>query len=212
MNEKDINDNVALLRDRMLTYQLLSSLYYVEANVDFLNQLLHSASLPTGKLADYVCGLSAQNLEEARVDIAADYARLFLGMSASPVSPYESVFTSPEHLLMQDSRDEVLAMYRGEGFSYSSEDNLPEDHIGTEMEFMAALCQKEIDALEGGDIEEASRVAAVQKAFVSDHLAVWLPQFCDQVESRAKTLFYGGVAEITRDMLEAEKEFLQIEQ
>lgn len=208
MNEKAVDESIALTRDRMLTYQLLSSLYLIEVSAEVLDQLRQTPSLPSGKLADFIGGLSTQNLEEMRTDAAADYARLFLGMSAQPVAPYESVFTSPEHLLMQDARDEVLAVYRAEGFAYAGEDNLPEDHIGTELEFMALLCQKQIDALEGGNTDEVQRLSEVQKTFVQDHLAVWLPEFCDQVEQRAQTLFYAGLAEITRDMLEAEKEFL----
>lgn len=212
MKDKTISDSIALARDRMLTYQLLSSLYFTEVSVDLLDQLRRNASLPAGKLADYARELSAQDLEGARVDAAADFARLFLGMSAHPVSPYESVFTSPEHLLMQDARDEVLSMYRSEGFAYSVRGNLPEDHIAAEMEFMALLCEKEIEAYENDDSEEVERVSRVQRSFVADHLSAWIPEFCDQVQSRSRTLLYGGLAQITEEFLAAEREFMKIDE
>lgn len=202
-----MDENIALARDRMLTYQLLSSLYLQEASTDLLALMSQSASLQDGKLGEYISGLSAASLEEARVDAAADFAALFLGMSANPVAPYESVYTSEEHLLMQDARDEVLAVYRQEGLGYAGADNLPEDHIGTEFEFMAKLCQKEVAALEAGDTPEVQRLRDIQRAFITEHLAVWVPGFCDDVEARARTLLYGGLAQITRQLVASEAEW-----
>lgn len=202
-----MDELIALARDRALAYQLLSSLYLAEASAEFLALLGQEPSLQDGKLGEYASGLPATSLEEARSDAASDYAALFLGMSAHPVAPYESVYTSPEHLLMQDARDEVLAAYRNEGICYSGADNLPEDHIGTEMEFMSKLCEKEAAALEEGDDAEAGRLRDVQRAFIRNHLAVWVPRFCDDVEARAHTLLYAGLAEFTRRLVATEAEW-----
>lgn len=204
-----MDDAIALARDRMLTYQLLSSLYLKEVTADLLALMGREPSLQSGKLGEYISGLPAADLEEARVDAASDFAALFLGMSADPVAPYESVYTSPEHLLMQDARDEVLAAYRQEGLGYAGTDNLPEDHIGTEFEFMAKLCEVEVAALEAGDAAEAERLRDVQRSFIREHLAVWVPQFCDDVEARARTLFYGGLAEVTRQLVASEADWAE---
>ena len=49
-----------------------------------------------------------------RQELAVDYARVFLcaGMYEQLMAPpYESVYTSEEHLLMQDARDSAVAFY-----------------------------------------------------------------------------------------------------
>lgn len=197
------NEGVGLAKDRMLTYQLLSSLFLSEPNVDLLERLASSPS-SEGKLGEYLSELPAMGIQNARIDLAADFAALFLGMSAHPVAPYESVYTSPEHLLMQDSRDEVLACYRASGFCQAEGINLPEDHAATELEYMAKLCEREMVGLQEGDAKAVGESRASQTAFLKDHLLVWMPQFCMDIQSRARTGFYVGLGELLSEVLGAE--------
>lgn len=203
------NESTALARDRMLTYQLLSSLLFSEPTAEMLANL-HSSPSPEGKLGDYLSELPEDDagLEQARVDAAADFAALFLGMSAHPVAPYESVYTSPEQLLMQDARDEVLAAYRQNGFQQAEGLHLPEDHAATELEFMAKLCEREMMGLQEGDAMVVGEARAAQAAFLKDHLQAWLPRFCDDVQARASTGLYAGVAQLLAQVLAAEAEEL----
>ncbi len=207
MTDAVCTEGASLAKDRMLTYQFLSSLLFTEPTVDVLAGLKSSPSLP-GKLGEYLSELPGEGLEQARADVAADFAALFLGMSADPVAPYESVYTSEEHLLMQDARDEVLAAYRECGFQQADGVRLPEDHAATELEFMARLCEREMMGLQEGDAVAVGMSRASQTAFLKDHLMTWLPQFCDDVQARAKTGFYAGVAEMLCQVLDAEAEEL----
>lgn len=190
---------------RRATYLFLSSSYMHEVPLAVLEQLAEEPSAYEGVLGNYAASLAEADLEQARVDAAADFARLFLGMSPSPVTPYESVYRSEKQLLMQKPRDEVVAAYSNEGFRCSPELRLPEDHLGFELEFMALLCQKELDALDACDAVALSEARSAQRAFLEEHLLGWAPQLCADVLLRTKEGFYAGVAEATSVFLSYEE-------
>ncbi len=50
-------------------------------------------------------------------ELVADFAGLFLNASSHPEHPCESFYTSPEHLLMQEARDQVRQVYIGCGLA-----------------------------------------------------------------------------------------------
>lgn len=192
---------------RAAIYEFLSIAFGEEVPLAFLRSLRDGGPALDGELGDFVDSLAGVDdtvLELVRVDLAAEYARVFLGMSRSPVAPYESVYTSQTGLLMQEARDEVVALYRREGFSVDEAMNLPEDHAAFEFGFMAGLARKTAASLDAGDSAEASRLLEVQKAFVSDHLVVWIPSLTRDVEKRSKTGFYRGLASLARDLVAAE--------
>ena len=73
---------------------------------------------------------------------------------------------------------------------------------------MARLCRKELDAMTGGDEEAVWDVRRTQQTFVRDHLLVWMPRMCDDLEARAKSGLYRGLAQTTRRFLSLEREEL----
>ena len=93
------------LSARAATYEFLSGLYLTEVTAEFIEQLRADDSFKEGPLGEYATSLEGVEAEQARQDAAADFAALFLGMSALPVAPYESVYTSELQLLMQEARD-----------------------------------------------------------------------------------------------------------
>jgi len=93
-------------------------------------------------LDDFIKSIKDKDLKEVEQDLAVEYAGLFLNMRLVSVAPFESVYTSPEHLLMQEARDEVLSEYRREGLDKVKDFKEPEDHIALELGFMAYLCQR----------------------------------------------------------------------
>lgn len=195
---------------RALTYSFLAHAFLEEVTVGFLEQLAAHPPALEGELAEFAAELSPDDLDAVRADVVADFSALFLGMSANPVSPYESVHTSSKRIMMQESRDQVVALYQAEGFRRSAQINLPEDHIGFELEFMTCLCRKEADALQAADAAAAGSAIGAQKAFLSDHLLAWVPQFCDDVERQARTGFFRGLAQTLRGFLALEKDLLSL--
>ena len=204
-------ENTELLEDtatRKAVFEFLSAAYLNEMSFEFLEGLRDSRIELEGELGSFVDSLARADLEEVRVDLASEYARIFLGMSPSPVAPYESVYVSDLHILMQEPRDQVLGEYRAEDIAVAKDLRLPEDHVAFEFAFMAHMCQKTIDALRSGDEPEAQRCLSKQREFLADHLLAWVPDLCADVLKRARTPFYRGVAVLTEDCLESERAYL----
>lgn len=193
---------------RKAVFEFLSAAYLNEMSLDFLERLKRDPVEFEGELGEFVASLAEADLEAVRTDLTAEYARVFLGMSPSPVAPYESVYASDLHILMQEPRDQVLKEYRAEGLAVAKELRLPEDHIAFEFAFMAHMCQKAADALDSGDEFEAQRCLAKQRAFLDDHLLSWVPDLCADVAKRAHTSFYRGVAQLTEACLAADRAYL----
>lgn len=215
MDENLITDETRdLMEERAAVYEFLSIAFGEEVPLAFLASLRDGAPALDGELGAFVASLANADdaaLASRRTDLAAEYARIFLGMSRSPVAPYESVYTSETGLLMQEARDEVLAHYRREGFAVDEAVNLPEDHIAFEFGFMAGLARKTAAALDAGNDDEAQRLLDVQAAFVADHLTPWVPALTDDVAARAKMGFYRGLASLARDFVAAEADVLATE-
>ncbi|WP_241159157.1 TorD/DmsD family molecular chaperone [Adlercreutzia sp. ZJ141] len=191
---------------RAATYRFLSALLLNEVTSDFLKAAATQPPVTDGTLGAYFASLSTANIEQARIDAAAEFAALLLNMSPNPVAVYESVYTSPEHLMMQEARDGVLAAYRAEGFAVGKSQNLPEDHISFELEFMALLCEREEACMSTLDAAGAGHSRAVQKAFLTDHLLRWAPILAADLASKARSNLYRGLAETLSQFLEFERE------
>ncbi len=127
-----------ILQSRASTYSFLSRVYREELTPALLAELVQQmAGEATDEaesegyrtLREYAAKFNLQDLESEATDLAAEYAALFLNMSEHPVFPFESVYTSPERLLMQEARDQVVAEYREEGLDRTAEFREPEDHL-----------------------------------------------------------------------------------
>ena len=205
-----VNDLAIETRQRALTYAFLSRvLSDDELGADFFAALRDNPPQTGTELDAFAAGLQGTGdagLESARTAVAADHAKCLLGMSALPVSPYESVWTSPEHLMMQDARKAVVAAYAEAGFAKDTAFHLPEDHISIELDFVARLLTRAADKLEAGTAvgavqsEKAPGQAELDQAarFIGKHLAAWTPLFCEDLERKASTAFYRGVAQMLR--------------
>jgi anaerobic sulfite reductase subunit A len=145
-------------------------------------------------------------------DLAVDYARVFLGAGVTrnggAAYPYESVYTSPARLVMQDARDRVLAAYRAKGLDKVATFDVPEDHIGLELEFMACLCKETREAVSRGDWPAVAACLTEQRDFLESHLANWVPEFCGDVMKYATTEFFQAVARLTNGFLRLDGEII----
>ena len=202
---------------RAETYALLSDLYRVEVSSDFLDKLAGmrfpaksgNDNMDRGYrlMADYL----ARPKDGVLLELAVDYARAFIGAGSDSYSaayPFESVYTSEHRLVMQQARDEVLAVYRCEGLDKSSEWKDGEDHISLELQFEQILCERAAAALKAGDEERATALFRTQRGFLRYHLANWAPMMTADLRTFAKTDLYRGLAFLTDGFLETDAAFL----
>lgn len=212
-----LSEYYELMINRENMYRFLGRLYKVEVDITLLHQLKNMVfPVETGEkemdegyqlLKDYLQHLGMDPI----TDLAVDYARVFLGAGVYEgivANPYESVYTSPEHLIMQDARDEVLAAYWAKGLDKRDSLNVPEDHISLEFEYMAFMCRETHSALKDTDWRKISGSLMEQAEFLEQHLLNWIPDFCEDIIKCSETDFYIGIAKITNGFLRMEKNLL----
>lgn len=208
---------VEALRQQNAAYGFCSRLLRTEVDDDALARL-RAMKLPAdtgnGHLdAGYrgLCAAVSAGGERMRGDLAVDFLRTFIGVTQEiehVAFPYESVYTSPERLLMQDARDEVLAAYRAAKVVLVDEACEPEDHLAFELEFMQLLGERAADAFDAGDEGVCARLLETRRAFLEEHLLNWVPAFAADVQRIARTGFYRALADIVLGVLETDRAFL----
>ena len=166
-------------------------------------------------------------MQEALAALPADEAAALLELNrqytatysvgGEAVSLYESVYRSVEGLMKQEPWEEVCAFYAKSGLGLSGGTREMEDHAGVELAFMSRLVHRALESQPapaaegppaGGPFEQAMEV---QRMFMEEHLALWLPQAMKLVVERApgkRALFYGGLAGLTEGFLRIDREFL----
>ena len=201
-------------------YGFLSRTYATEITVDYLRELsekkdlfLASAQEPDvsgteladglKQIADYVSSLEGRDLESVRVELAVEYAGLFLGVWRVPSHPSESAYEAG--VIMDKARDAVLKIYRSMGVDKTKKFVEPEDHIAIELQFMMYLCEKTSTSLREASLSDARRYLEVQRDFLDEHLGKWVPNLTADILKSAKREFYRAVARITKGYIEIDK-------
>ncbi len=136
--------------------------------------------------------------EEALRTLEIEYNRLFFGPGRPLAPPYESLYRDGGGLVMGPSAQAVQACYAEAGFALAPDQRDLPDHVAAELAFMACLAAEEA-AAEG---KEAMRWRERQDAFLGQHLAAWLPAFCQRVRSAARHPFYLALAELAEAFVE----------
>lgn len=201
------------------TYLFLSQMFFKELNEETVRELA-ATEFPanTGnELLDEGYRLVKRyftfSSSDRRTQLACEYARVFLAAGvyskgASTAVPYESVFTSEEHIMMQDSRDDVLARYRADGFEVNPDLHEPEDHVAFEFEYLSEMSARAQQLAEAGDTKALIANIKRQISFIDDHLLNWLPSLEAAVREYAKLTFYIGMLKVARGTLEVNRDKL----
>lgn len=199
-------------------YRMLASLYFTEltqeqidhlSEVDFESMGAGDDTMERG-YTDIARYLAKRN-SGTREELAVDYAHTFLAAGnyeTYAATPFESVFTSENGLLMQEARDEVYKMYCDEHIQPDEALHTPEDHISFEFEFIATLLERMNADLAIGNLEGALYRAQTVEKFHQEHQLNWVDDLCDAVMDCAQTRFYRGVSKITRGFVCAETEVI----
>jgi TorA maturation chaperone TorD len=218
LSEGELLELIKLIEQRAATYSFLGRLYRLEVDQALLDELrtLRFPANTGNENVDEGYRLIATFLgnvwDNTLTELAIDYARVFIGHGVDAFSaayPFESVYTSEKRLLMQDARDEVLAIYRSAGLEKMSSWKEGEDHISLELEYLQILCGRTVDALRSGDEEKAYAHLLSQRNFLTEHLAAWTPMLTADMKRFAKTELYQGLAYLTDGFLETDVEFLE---
>ena len=124
----------------------------------------------------------------ATEDLLAEYERLLNGPGRAPCPPYESLWRDDgpkrdQGRLMGPAAADVVRLYGELGLQVRGDAHELPDHLAIEWEALAF-------ALE----HDATDAAAT---LLGEHLALWIPQFCDAVAAETGQPFYAALASLT---------------
>jgi TorA maturation chaperone TorD len=188
-----------MIMDPSKVLSLLGNIYLCQPSKEAIEEwkalLAEDTSIFLEELKASIDALDTNSSSELD-DILWEYTRLFIGPYKLPCPPWESVYTSPKRLMMQDAAAEVKEMYQKAGLTMGSGEIMP-DHIGTELNFLAVLFGKMSE-----EAENKEHYIEMIKRFQKDHLLKWVPRFTHDMEEAAKSPFYKTLARTTRTLLE----------
>ncbi len=123
--------------------------------------------------------------------LEGDYIRLFAsGRSGALSPPTESYYrVAAKGGGIAEFVAELQREYRSMGIASVGLDEAP-DHISTEFEVMAHLCDLEASAWADEQIRLVGDVLDLQSRFLRHHLTVWIPLFRDRVHDANPSSFY----------------------
>lgn len=180
-------------------FGLLSSMYLCKPSKEALENwkraLAEDTTIFLADLKRAISGIDLNSEEEVE-NLLSEYTRLFVGPYKLPCPPWESVYTSPKKLMMQDAADQVRALYEGAGLTINSAEVMP-DHIGAELNFFALLLQRMNSKTDAKD-----DYPRITEKLLDEHLLKWVPDFTKDMEEAAETLFYKELARATRKVID----------
>jgi putative dimethyl sulfoxide reductase chaperone len=123
-----------------------------------------------------------------------DFEALFRVPGYRYLSPYESVYRSQNSggrgCLCGPEAAAVERLYLREGLGPSPKVTELPDHAGVELEFMAYLCGKALEAMRAGDRALLGKYQRQQQHFFREHLGVWVNLLAERLASQAQTSLY----------------------
>lgn len=114
--------------------------------------------------------------------IKYEFNRLFVGPVSPKAPPYESVYLSPDRLVMQEQTLAVRKMYHQEQLASLGQGHEPDDFIGTELEFMAYLLSRAIWAMQHDQLAHASYYLDFYEEFCNKHPRLWWELFAQAID------------------------------
>ena len=198
-----------LLANRLFLYRYLWRAFAAEPDDAFLAVAKSNHPDDACALVSSDATLIQQDIAEAvRSGIAAgpeglsslraQYTRLFVGPASLPAPPWESVYACGDNLLFQASTLDVRADYRSAGFVAAGSPHEADDHLATELDFMATLAEQSCQACEAGDGDAVRAGLESQRSFLEHHLGVWVKRFAERLEAHAGEEVAGFYGAFTR--------------
>jgi len=151
------------------------------------------------------------------LDLVTDYTGLLDAPTRQYLTPYESVYRAdsqdgrgrPAAWVYGPSTVAVRRLYEAAGAEIAPEFRDLPDHVGMELEFLAFLCEREAEAWEVGQEEDAATWHDWQRRFLEEHLGVWIDALCEKMQRFARTGFFRAAAGLTAAYVARERVLLK---
>lgn len=195
--------------ERATAYQWLSGIFARELPVETLNAyrsedgqaLLEGLKeVPqlapvVGEILVWVTDAPESDLSVVSMDIASDYARLFLGVAGRrSAPPYQSFYSNEQGRLMQQSASDMQNQMRKADVRLADDFSELPDHLAVQLAVMAQL------------VETAS--PKEQAEYLKSHLLDWVGEFAERCEATTPAGFYAVAAAAVFNFVQADADYL----
>ena len=189
-------------RGRADAYRLLSACYYQPEDFFLEEEIfdqLRSALAQAGLAMEVESSLLEKSFRSEGHDaLILDYSRLFLGPFDILAKPYGSVYLDGDNVVMGDSTQRVLALYREGGFEVADDFREMPDHVAVELEFLYLLSYRLGELPEA---DEQSRLVNLKRRFLTEHLGRWVGILAEAMRTGAETEFYRLLGVVTEEFV-----------
>lgn len=212
------NDGIAIvLANRHYLYELFQHIFGNEPNLELIEIATSEHTQKALELLlldenDHKFNVYLSSLPELKQAISTDadgtldklkseYTYLMLGPNKLPAPPWESVYLTKERTLFQESTLKVRREYLKYQFLPANYPHEADDHLALELCFMVHLSKLAQDNFEEENIEEVKTLLSDQKAFLEEHLLLWIGDFAEQIQLSKTHYLYPQMATLTEQVL-----------
>lgn len=145
--------------------------------------------------------------DDLRHALSVEATKLFIGTVNPEVTPYEGIWYANEKdiqalLYVNPKAMAVERFTKACGLTRPEGTNEPLDHVATECELMEYLALRAFVPETLGDQEliaedqlPGGSAHAAYQEFFAEHIASWVPAFCEAVKAKTRIPFYHDAAE-----------------
>ncbi len=142
-------------------------------------------------------------------EVKDTYTRLFIGPDALTAPPWESVYRGEDAMLFQETTLRVRQFYRRFSLIPECYPRVADDSLALELDFMARLAQRALDAFQSEDFSGAAELLKGSKEFLEKHLLLWIPKFLERMQKAAEKPLYPQLCLVLDAFLKADRETLE---
>jgi TorA maturation chaperone TorD len=122
----------------------------------------------------------------------------------------ESHYQNPTEREQASAEIAISRRYSNAGLGVDDASLLPPDHVSVQLEFLAALCEREELSREIGDMDTATRAMRLTRAFLRRHLVWWLPCLEHRTAHVAPQSIYAFAARAANDFAVHDRDLVEL--
>jgi len=190
-----------ILEGRAYLFSLFHTVFGAEPTADMFQAITGPYSLQAIRLFDSEESPAAAHLvevlescrdmdEKKLSQLKGEYMHLFIGPEKLISGPWESVYTSRERALFQESTLAVRNWYRRYNYLPTGYPRVDDDHISIMMHFLELTTREAAKHLEDGEPVPSREILKGQQEFMKNHLLNWIDKYVLDMQKSARKDFY----------------------
>lgn len=150
--------------------------------------------------------LSGKELDDLNLHISREYTSCLC--LPGTAQQEESYYISEDHILRQESNDDMIKLFHKYGFALSADLQADYDNVCIELAFMSKLAYM---SAETEDETEYSKLILEQLDFHKNHFDKWIYHFYDKLieQKIIESKLYKYIAEFSKGFIHEDKELLE---